>query len=583
MTYAASAARADTRPVIVMEITLPKCAHAHATSPCTASSGAQQCYNTKTTCRDLSNYDGSDSTVWKFCGVSDAIPDHLPVIASHNFTPAKLDYHFGVGLLAEMTLTLADPDILDDDKADPYALARQSVAGYVRPSSTFFRRFRARNAYLQGKELTIYTGFLKPGETYDTANMKKRAYVLDKYVPAQRDGRVQIVARDPLNLASDDRAQCPPEAGAYVETGINTSPAVSLTFNYTKDVTAYVGVGGYLKIDDEVVQIDAVTSSSATSMTVDISRGLLGTDAAAHDAGATVSWVYSQALVQPHLIIQDLLENFVPNFDPSWITIADWEAVVDEFNPLYLLTAYIVEPAGVVELIREICEACMLYVYWSETEQQIKLKSFVPDELSSNLDTLTDDDLVSIKINEEPRRWYSQAGIYFAPRETFDNSISDSEFVEIAFNGTLEEEQPQIYQLQTRWMNASNTNNASTTVSRLMLGTNRPPTVYTLVVDASRDYKIADSLNVEVEEHVDTTGAPLRQQVRVLSSRHIKGGTQIQLECASIYVTTRLFRIAPNDLTGDYSTATDEEREQYGYLCDSAGEMTNGDEGYRLI
>ena len=70
MSYDTERVKLGRKPLLICEIDLDQCALVYGQSPCTASGPAgSECYNTRKTCQDTPNYDGSGVQTLRFSSV----------------------------------------------------------------------------------------------------------------------------------------------------------------------------------------------------------------------------------------------------------------------------------------------------------------------------------------------------------------------------------------------------------------------------------------------------------------------------------------------------------------------------------
>ena len=590
MSYTSLKTRTDTRLVTVVKILPDYCTYNYAdtTAPsaCTVndlSGTVMQCYNTRNTCQKLADYATGKSTYTGantpllFCGTGDNLSGYMPLIDKIDITPVKLDYLFGMGVISTIKITLNDSLINDSLAIDKYEQDRSGRSGYVKPSGTFWQRFRARNLYLAGKKIEVLTGFKQKGQAFNESDCIKRTYYIDKFTPLDANNQVQIIAKDPLNLSKDDRAIAPMSLGVKLTSAVNAS---TTTFPISIDkADPFTSGTGYALVDDEIVSFThAITTGNIT-----VTRAALSTTASTHASGAELKIIYYKLNTSPELIIKDLLENYVPNFDASWITIADWTSIINSFNSGYQLTAYIAEPTGVDKLIREILETCLLWLWWDEVTEKIQLKSVYPETLATSFREITDSDLISIKIKEMSNKWYSQVAFYFAPRTKFATSVQDMSMADVSFDSVLEEEQPLKKQIVTRWLDSGDALTASDASYKLMKTTSKRPLEFSLVVDISLNFNVGDTFNLTTSEHTGYAGEKQTIQLRIASVKEdIKNG-RLSIIAFPINVNLRNFRICADTYSTAYTAATSSEQDSYGFLCDNATSlMSNGDDPYTL-
>ena len=155
-------------PVQVVEIVQPLCANTYGSAPCTASGTAdEKCYNTRATCQDTANYDGSSTLSLYFTsgktaergvsGVSYAIPSLVSVSTAPtrvNLAGANPDAQ-GLGNRAVCSIRFKDHPHTDR-RVDPYQSGRSWDA---LQRGSFWSKWIARNKYRQNIRINVYEGY----------------------------------------------------------------------------------------------------------------------------------------------------------------------------------------------------------------------------------------------------------------------------------------------------------------------------------------------------------------------------------------------------------------------------------------
>jgi len=591
MSYDSLKNRTDTQLVTVLKIKTPVCrlrnAETNTFGTCGASNAIQQCYNTRNTCTSIADYDDTNSIkTYKFCGTGDflfqhtasgGINDYIPLVDKLSITPSKLDYSFGLGLIANVKITLNDSTMLDSVDVDQYALERSGRSGYIEPTGTFWQRFRARNLYLSGKKIEVLTGFKRKDYPFDEADTIMRTYYISNFSPLNSNNQITITAKDPIALTKNDKAIAPMALGVRLTADVNNT---TTTFPVEIDKSDPLTGTGYGLLSDEIVSF----THSITTGNLTVARGQLSTTAVNHSNGTELKIIYYTANASPELVIQDLLLNYVPNFDPNWINISEWTATINAFNTGYNLTAYISAPTGIDKLIGEICETCLLWFWWDEVNNKLQLKSVYPETLASTFPTIVDDDIIDIQINEISDKWFSRVAYYFAPRNKFDTAIKDMSRADVSFDTTIEIEQPLIKQIATRWLDSGDALTAADASYKLMKTTSKRPLEFKMTLDISNNFIIGDTFFLKVKEHTDYTGNPVTVQLRVASVKENISTGQLNIIAFPINVGLRSFRLCPDSYTESYTSMkanNPDNEEKYGWLCDDAtGLLSNGDKPY---
>ena len=154
------------QPFEWVEYDQPLCAEVYGLGGCTAVigvTGAQKCFNTRATCQDPTNYDGSDILTLRFCHNQGKIPDdnyYLPYLQKATLSPGKINIGGGnknqtaLGVRSGLSVSLSDHPH-NDKFVDPYKSERD-YDPFTR--GTFWTKWRARNPYYLGRVIRHYSG-----------------------------------------------------------------------------------------------------------------------------------------------------------------------------------------------------------------------------------------------------------------------------------------------------------------------------------------------------------------------------------------------------------------------------------------
>ena len=402
----------DREPIYIVEIEQDYCSLTYGVAPCTAQvgvTGSDKCYNTEASCQDLPSYNNAPK-VYRFCQMLSPHPkglDAIPALKSVSISPSQIKIDGGLSINASVSLTLDDFPSTDID-IDKYVAERNYIA---LERGTYWTKWRARNPNYQGRPLRVLSGYLNDDGSYDVANFQTRHYIIES-IDASGDS-CSIVAKDPLKLASRDRAQVPaPSRGKLTAT--LTGGSVNMVVNDTSEYTA----GDYVRISDEVMLVDSV--DSATQMTV--TRAQYNTTAKDHGIDDTVQLckLYSG---QVNTIIESLLTD--AGIDAAFIPSAEWQSEADDWlRGNY--EAIITEPTDVNRLLKELGEQAPHSLYWDERTQTIKFTAVKPPPATATTYNERDHFIAdSFSVKDERDMQLSTIMVYFGqidPTEKIDET-----------------------------------------------------------------------------------------------------------------------------------------------------------------
>ena len=472
-------------PLQVVEIIQPLCSRTFGTSPCLAT--GSKCFNTDETCKFVTALDLTQSVVMRFVAPfshrapvegADMLLDEtgaslldetnaaleaegdatvfnaalaIPALMSVSTSPTVLNVGAGnediqpLGLRAVAEVLIKDfPS--NDVGFDPY-LADRSYDPLTRGS--FWTKWLARNPYHVGMTLRVYDGYV--GDSL--AQMIKREYSIEK-IDATRS-QVRITAKDILRKVTDTKITAPFLSPGALSLSLNNT---ATTFQVAGALVTDYPEAGFLRINGEVM---AYTGRAVVSGNIEFSgvtRGQLGTTAAAHNQFDRVQRVLAYVNTPVSDIIYDLLTVWggVP---ASYIEKADWDAEQSEWRELYAFTAYLTDPVEIQKLLGELCQQAMVNIWWDERIQRIIYRAqrpnFAPNTLTQEGHIVAD----SFVVEERPERRASQVYVYYGLRNPTLSLSDKTSFANAeAFLDIDKERQygePAIREIFCRWVNTA--------------------------------------------------------------------------------------------------------------------------------
>lgn len=315
--------------------------------------------------------------------------DAIPSIKEVELSPAIISLGENLGQRATLTVTFND---------HKHIFSGESV-----DSGTFWGKFRARYGLkLRGRPIRFIRGLL--GDAL--ADMENRHYVIESTDGPTPDGEYKIIAKDLLKFADADRAQAPLLSNGFLVADI-TAVATTATLspagigNTEYPASGHVAIGG-----------SEIASFTRAADVLTLTRGLLGTVAATHNAQDRVQIVLRYVGADVANIIQDLLVTY-SGVDAANIPLSTWLTETSAFLGV-LYTATIGEPTSVNTLISELVEQAALALWWDDSEELIRLQ--VLRSISTLADSFTEDNTLedTLEIREQPDKRISQIYTYFA-------------------------------------------------------------------------------------------------------------------------------------------------------------------------
>ena len=572
-------------PVTIVEIDQDQCALTFGQGACPAT--GEPCYQTRATCKALDAYTLGDPLTLRFSMAdrAEGFDEYvIPSVSRVSTDPTRINIggrrgrSKPLGVRSQATIELIDhphSDLL----VDPY---RDQRSYNPLERGTFWAKWLKRNPYHQNRPLRIREGFA--GESL--SSMQTRHYVIEKIEGPDSGGRVSIRAQDILRLADNDKAKAPALSNGTLLTDYaeDSTDAIVVTGGTLAEYTAYNTSA--IRIGDEVIRYSGVTELGNGDLEfTGISRGTDGSERQSHDAEDSVQACLEYRNAKPWEVVRDLLVTF-GNVPAGFIDDAEWEAENNRWLASYPLTRLLTEPEGVTDLLGELSEQCLIYIWWDERAQQVRFKVIAPALDAVPLLTEQNDilaDSVSIKTESDQRA--SEVWVNFLPRDAteLDEKRKNYRRTRVRVDGAAASEveygERVVYEIFSPWL--VNDTQTSLLALRLLNTYRDPPKYLSFSLDIKdRDIGPGDSFDIEYRGFVDDSGAPARVRYDVVSAHESPPGERVKVEAVqSLYgVNKRYGRIAPNDMTG-YNSATDADRASYVFI----GPLTSGDDSYQII
>lgn len=482
-----------------------------------------------------------------------------------NITPTRLAVGSGLGFRGYVNVTMRDFSF--------------GSAG------TYFGRLLANNPYYLDRKLKVYTGFYD-GLIFDWSNFKEHLYFIKKIDGPDAQGRVTIQAADPLTQLDEDQALIPETPDAKLASALNSS--ATGTINIT-DNAGFSASGGIAQIDDEYVAYSGVSGGASIVVTA---RAQYGTVAAAHDADAPVGACYSYSAVNVVDVIRDLIEDFSPLDDASYIPDADWNYQRDTYLIGDTVTGVIPAGTPIKDEIESLCLQAWTSVWWDDEAQEVKLKAIGPNitavaSLNKNehiLDTAEN-------LQRNPSKAVTEVWVYFgrinhAADETEPKNYSNL-YVTPDADATTGHGKAKVKKIFAKNVPASGTSTVNKLSQRILAQNKQGEITYTFQLDIKdSDVLTGDEVRVTTDRLQGTDGAPVESSFMVIERDYVKP-TVLQMKAVKTgFLAGSNYRlIAPNSMSGvTYATASAAQRGSYAFVADtSTEEFSNGDPAHNIL
>lgn len=574
-------------PLILVQIDQDFCNLTYGVAPCNAVNPSNKCFNTFKTCQVPAVYDRGSLTLTFGMANQDAPKDSyiIPSLMSVTTAPSTINPTNGnknispLGTRAVATISFKDTPSTDM-LVDKYRTERTYIP---LNNGTFWSKWLVRNPYYQNRPIRIYEGYV--GQTL--AEMQVRNYLIDAINGPDAGGKVTITAKDPLKLTDTQKSQAPFVTTGELNADINTT-ATSIVIK--KGQTGDYPATGTVRIDDELMTYTGRSESTVGGelfiTLTGITRATDGSLAEAHDADTNVQNClrYENEFVWD--VVYDLLVNY-SKIPASFIPYAEWVTEGETWLYAFNVSTLISQPTGVGELLSELMEQVLFYIWWDERDQLIKLRAIKPYIQSAPL--LTDNNSIladSAVYSTDPKNRVSQVWVFYNQHNRALDVEEESNYKQVEVFADLEAESDDAYgesrirKVYARWIVGNN--QAYSLAVRLLNASKDNPKYLKFKVDAKdRSIWTADIIDIQNRSMVDFNGNPVIERFQVLSAQEVVSGEVI--EYMTQYFSVRGIRFGfymANDAP-QYADATPEQIEgQSAWYANDDGFMPDGSEGW---
>ncbi|MDR2099265.1 MAG: hypothetical protein LBP40_00365 [Campylobacteraceae bacterium] len=572
-------------PFVMVELFQKCCSNRYGVSPCTATLGQepQKCYNSFATCQDYAHFNLNSQIVWKFVKPDVNFTDCIPSLVSVNSTVTKINVGGGDETVSPFgrrsTCTIVLTDHPTDDSKDFY-LADRGFDPLTR--GTFWGKFLARNPYYANWTVNVYEGYV--GQTLE--QMQKRTYLIDKIAGPDSGGKVTITTKDPLKLGDDKRALVPVPSDGRLAVDINATQTAGIIIeNSEGDILKQLGNTTlyYMRIGDEIISYTGATQDETLYTLTNVTRAVLGTEAEEHDTDDDASRVVRYESMPCWRVAYDLLTNFT-EISSEYIPLDEWDAEGNVWLNIFQITGTVEESISVNELLGELCEQCLMYIWWDERASKVRLKAIRPEiddiALLNDRDNIIQD---SFSIKEDPKQRISRFIVYYNRKNVtedidkvgnYRNAVlrvdGDSEY---AYN------ESRTKQVWSRWLTTEA--QARQLSIRMLTRYKLNPRYITLKVDAKdRNINVGEVIMLETVSIQDPTGEGVTALFQVISVNEITQGETVQLELQSFeFEMTERYGFYTYDNALNYTDYTKAERIGKAFYADDNDKVA-GDDPY---
>ncbi len=419
-----------TKVVEFIEIDIDYCSLDYAVPPCMAPAGQEPCFNTKSTCKARPSFQQETVTLRFAKGAAYLKETGIDYVAacveSINYSPGEVSLGENLGKRSNLSVTFSDFPHNDTGVGfDKYYEERDYDPYHT---GTFWGKFRARHPYIRGRSIRWIKGHV--GQSL--GEMETRHFLMDSFDGPSLSGEFQIVAKDTLKLADDDRVKAPVASRGFL-LGDITDTQTSVTMGPAGIGNLEYPTSGYINIAGK-----EIVSFTRSGDTLTLTRGQEGTVPVAHRAQDRLQLCLRYSGEDPADIIYDLLVNYA-KVPAQYISLPTWKDETSLFlRRLYSRT--VAEPTGVSKLVSELIEQAGLMVWWDDTTQLINLR--VMRQIPTDAERFDERNILvnTLGVQEKPESRVSQVITYFGKRTPLERETEPTSYHSVQYDVNIESE-----------------------------------------------------------------------------------------------------------------------------------------------
>lgn len=340
----------------------------------------------------------------------------------------------------------------------------------------------------------------------------------------------------------------------------------------------------FVRIGAEIIEYTA-KHGDVLSWPAHSSRGLFGSAVEDHDVAAALQLCRAWIDVPADAVLREVL-NASGVIDP-YIDLDGLATETENWLQQARITACIGSPTRSSQLISELAVDLNLLLWWEPVAQRVKCKVNVPT-LGGAAATYTADNIIngSTEVERLDQDRITQAAEYYALRDATASldELPNFQRAEVRIDTDAEsdleynEQRPNV--VRSRWMSAANVAHVMAVVARRVISLRDAPYRIEIELD-KRETPCAGSLiDITTRNLTEADGSPRTVRCRVVRLKD--AGTHYEVQGVSTTFANRRWGwIAPAGQP-NYTSAT-AAQQQYAYISNANGKMSNGDDGYTIL
>jgi len=582
VTYNSEKVKIGRKPLTVIGIVADYCSLTYGVSPCTASiptTGSQKCFNTRISCQDTPNY-AKTTKEYNFCQPRSNLPagvNMIPVIIGDiKKSPTSVTGGSGLGNRAVVRVKIKDFPHHDRD-VDPYVSERTYTP---EEQGTYWGKWIKRNPYYEGRTLKVYYGYI--GDTFSLAtDFEVQEFdIVD--IKGPDNGQIEITAKDVLVRTYTRKSTYPMLSTGELVAAI-TDVATSATLTPTGIGNTEYPISGTISIGKEAM------SFTRSGDVLTLTRAQWGTTAKSHAINDVVqispTWDGTTNIID---FLNELLVTGA-GLPASYIPTTDWVIERDLWLTNANVTGILMKPESIEKVIAEVSECFNFDIWWDPIVQEVKIKALSPEPSGATINTLSETSNIkknTLKIERKSGKRYTEIRVAYNKLD-YSEKNSPEQFsswqvaTDVSRSGADRYNGNSIKSLMCRWFTGSS--QALQLAGRRLARFSDTPEIVTFKLDQKDHSKIviAGRIKLNSWQFPDLYGANEDRSFQVLEIKELDND-EFQVKVLTSSFEGRYFFIAPNG-TPDYGSATESQKEKYGFISLNTGLMGDGSAGYKII
>lgn len=581
MTYDAEKIKLGRKPIVACGIVADYCTLTEGTMPCTSTAtGDNKCFNTRASCNDIPNYT-KGTKEYKFCQPRSDLPKGeamFPVIEG-NVIKSRTSITAGSGLGKRAITKIKLKDFPHHDRGIDKSVNDRTYDPMER--GTFWGKWIKRNPYYEGRTFKVYYGYLT--DPFDWANFEVEEFIIED-IDGPDNGFVTITAKDILVKTYGRKTTYPVLSNGKLQSDLEVGINVAIL------VPAGIGdqeypASGTISIGKEAIAF------TRTGDNLTLTRGQWGTTEVRHKGGDTVqlcaTWDGTVSIID---MLYELLVtgSGIPAVN---IAYADWVIERDQWMIDSKVKGILMKPEPIDKVINELSECFMFDIWWNSVTQEVRLKALAPDLGNVASSLFTEDSNIkrgTLSVRRKSSERFTEIQVYydksdFSEKNDIENFQRGRIAADLSKSGSDRYNGASIRQIFCRWYDDDAL--ALSLAGRYLARYSDTPETVIFELDQKDDSKLemGGRMRVNSWQFSDLTGNNETRtfQVIELDEKDEPGHSFLVTGFTSSF-TGRYFFISPDGIP-DFSAASDEQKESYGYISESNGLFADGSEGHKII